>query len=316
MSGLRLRPTLRTPALVVGLALVVAWVSLEMRIGTRADTIHNMSNILHGRPLAFGEAHSTVHPFYNRILFPSLLLAASHGIGLLSEGQWYILLRLLSCIFGLGAFAWVCRHALRASTTRVQFATAMMALSTIAAFAYPWEDPTDVIDLGAQALAVAAALSGRFALCLAIALVFAANRESAAYAGVIWFVLAPGPRSLPRRAVETIVICVASYALALELRSLISDFHARNWWALPHNIEALIAAVRSLAIVGWLGVLAGVTLFFAACVDLGTPLARKLVALAGLFAVAGLIFGWVEDVRVFLPCFVMLCLAVAVGKEA
>jgi hypothetical protein len=306
---------LRLGTFVVGLALVVAWASLSLRIGTRADTIQNMANILHGQPLVFGESRSTIHPFYNRILFPGLLLGLSHGIGVLSQGQWYILLRLASCAFGLGAFAWVCRSSLRASLARTQFATALMALATITAFAYPWEDPTDVIDLAAQALAVAAALSGRFGLCLAIALLFAANRESAAYAGITWFILAPTSRSLARRGLETVVISVASYALAIGLRAMISDTGAQNWWALPHNIEALLAALRSLAVVGWLGVLAGGILFLSACVDLGSVLARRFVALAVLFAIPGLVFGWLEDVRVFLPCFVMLCFAIAVGKE-
>jgi hypothetical protein len=73
--------------------------------------------------------------------------------------------------------------------------------------------------------------------------------------------------------------------------------------------------VRSLAIVGWLGVLAGAMLFLAACVDFRTPLARKFVFLAVVFAVPGLVFGWFEDVRVFLPCYVMLAFAVAAGKE-
>jgi hypothetical protein len=254
-----------------------------------------------------------VHPFYNRILFPALLLGTWHGIGLFSEGQWYILLRLLSCIFGLGAFAWVSRQALQASLARSQFATALMALATITGFVFPWEDPTDVIDLGAQALAVAAALGGRFGLCLAIALLFAINRESAAYAGIAWFVLAPRP--LPRRGLETVVICVASYALALGVRTLISDTGARNWWALPHNVETLWLSIRTFGIIGWLGVLVGATLFLSACIDLDTVLATRLVGLALLFAVPALVFGWFEDVRVFLPCFVMLCLAVAAGKE-
>jgi hypothetical protein len=309
------RPALRLAGLVLGLSLVVAWASLALRIGTRADTIQNMSNILHGLPLVFGEAHSTVHPFYNRILFPALLLGARQGIGLFSEGQWYILLRIASCLFGLGVFAWVCRQSLQASLARTQFATALMALATITAFVFPWEDPTDVIDLGAQALAVAAALGGRFGLCLAIALLFALNRESAAYAGITWFVLAPS-RPLPRRGLETIVICVASYALALGVRAMISDTGAQNWWALPHNIETLWLSIRSFGIVGWLGVLVGVTLFLSACVDFSTPLATRFVALALLFAVPGLLFGWFEDVRVFLPCFVMACFAVAAGKEA
>jgi hypothetical protein len=315
MSTTLCRPVLRTVALVIGLGLLVAWASLELRIHTRLDTIHNMSNILHGRPMEFGGDTSTIHPFYNRIMFPSLLLALTHAVGVLSEGQWYILLRLASCIFGLGAFAFVCQRALRPSPVRLQFAVVLMAMSTIGAFAFPWEDPTDVIDLGAQALAVAAALDGRFALCLLIAVIFATNRESAAYAGITWFVLAP-PRALPRHGAETVVICAASYGLAMALRLMISKTGATNWFSLPHNIESLIGAVRSLAIVGWFGILVGMTLFLTACVDLGTDLARRFVLLALLFAVPGLLFGWVEDVRVFLPCAVMMCFAAAAGKEA
>lgn len=315
MSTLLCRPVLRTVALVIGLGLLVAWASLELRIHTRLDTIHNMSNILHGRPMQFGADTSAIHPFYNRVMFPSLLWMFTHGVGVLKEGQWYILLRLVCCIFGLGAFAFACLRALRPPQGRLQLAVALMALSTIGAFAFPWEDPTDVIDLGAQALAMAAAIDGRFALCLLVAVVFAANRESAAYAGITWFVLAP-PRPLLKRGTEGFVICAASYAVAIALRLAISKTGASNWIALPHNIESLIQAVRSFAIVGWFGIEIGVVLFLSACVDLSTERARRFVLLALLFAVPGLLFGWVEDVRVFLPCAVMMCFAVAAHKEA
>ena len=315
MSTLLSRPVLRTVALVLGLGLLIAWASLSLRIHTRLDTIHNMSNILHGRPMQFGTDSSTIHPFYNRIMFPSLLLAISHGVGVLKEGQWYILLRLACCIFGLGAFALACQRGLRPSTGRLQLALALMALSAIGGFAYPWEDPSDMLDLAAQSFAVLAALEGRFVLCLLIAAVFAANRESAAYAGITWFVLAPA-RPWPRRGAETFVICAASYAVAIALRLMISKTGATNWSTLPHNIEALIEGLRTFAIVGWLGVYIGLGLLLGACVDLGTEHARRFVLLALLFAVPGLLFGWVEDVRVFLPCLQMMCFAVAAGKEA
>ena len=315
MSTMLSRPVLRTLALVIGLGLLIAWASLELRIHTRLDTIHNMSHILHGQPMQFGADTSTIHPFYNRIMFPSLLLAITHGVGVLKEGQWYILLRLACCIFALGAFAVACQSRLRPPTARLQLAVALLALSAIGGFAFPWEDPTDMLDVTAQSLAVLAALDGRFALCLLIAVLFAANRESAAYAGITWFVVAP-PRPLLKRGSETLVICAASYGLAIALRLMISKTGASNWIALPHNIESLIQAVRSFAIVGWFGILIGLVLFFSACVDLGSELARRFVLLALLFAVPGLLFGWVEDVRVFLPCAVMMCFAVAAHKEA
>src|SRR6476660_6337129 len=88
------RPFLRGMGFVIGLGLVVAWVSLSLRLHTRPDTIHNMSHILRGEPLVFGGDSSAVHPFYNRILFPSLLWALSRELVLFSESQWYILLRI------------------------------------------------------------------------------------------------------------------------------------------------------------------------------------------------------------------------------
>lgn len=315
MSTSLSRPVLRTVTLVIGLGLVVAWASLELRIHTRLDTIHNMSNILHGRPMEFGADTSTIHPFYNRIMFPSLLWAFTHSVVVLKEGQWYILLRLACCVLGLGSFAFACQRRLRPSPERLQLALALLALSAIGAFAYPWEDPSDLLDVAAQSLAVLVALEDRFALCLLIAVVFAANRESAAYAGITWFVLAP-PRALLKRGTEGFAICAASYAVAIALRLAISRTGATNWSTLPHNIEALIHAMRTFAIVGWLGVYVGLGLLLGACVDLRSELPRRFVLLALLFAVPGLLFGWIDDVRVFLPCALMMCFAVAAHKEA
>jgi hypothetical protein len=309
-----LRPSLRTAGFVVGLGLVVAWASLSLRIGTRGDTIHNMSNILYGRPMVFGDDSSAIHPFYNRILFPSLLMAFSRGVGLLSEGQWYILLRIASCIFALAAFALACRRGLQAAPGRLELATALMALSMIASFTFPWEDPTDVIDAGAQALAVLAALGGRFGLCLAIALVFAMNRESAAYAAITWFILA-SVRPWGRRVTESVAIGTASYALAVVVRLLISQTGTLNWLPLAHNIEALLDALRPFTFVNWLGVLLAVTVLLTCCIDFGRPLARRFATLAALFTGPAVLFGYVNDLRVFLPCAVMLCFAVASGKE-
>jgi len=47
----------------------------------------------------------------------------------------------------------------------------------------------------------------------------------------------------------------------MALRLMISKTGATNWSTLPHNIESLIEAVRTFAIVGWLGVFIGLGLF-------------------------------------------------------
>lgn len=305
------RPVLRGLGFVLGLGLTVAWVSLALRLHTRPDTIHNMSHILHGQPLEFGGDTSSVNPFYNRILFPTLLTTLSHGLRVLSESQWYILLRIATVILGLGAFALACVRALQVTPREFRFATALMAVSMIATFGYPWEDPTDVLDVCAQSLSVLAALEGRFVLCLALAAFFACNRESAAYAGIVWFVLAPGHRPWLRRGAETAAIAVASYAVALAIRLGVSSTGHANWVPLPHNLEAFELAVSHFTLVNWLGGLIAVTLFLSCSLDIKDGLARRFVCLAGIFALPAVLFGYVDDLRVFLPCAVMMCFAVA-----
>jgi len=311
---LRSRPVLRGLGFVLGLGLIVAWASLSLRLHTRPDTIHNMSHILHGQPLEFGDDTSAVHPFYNRVLFPALLTALSHGLHVLSESQWYILLRIATVILGLGAFALTCVRTLQVTPRDFRFATALMAVSMIATFGYPWEDPTDVLDVCAQALSVLAALEGRFVLCLALAAFFACNRESAAYAGIVWFVLAPGPRSWPRRGAEAVAISIASYAVAMAIRLSVSSTGSMNWIPLPHNFQAFELAVGHFTLVNWLAGLFAVTLFLSCSLDIKESLVRRFVLLAAIFALPAVLFGYVDDLRVFLPCAVMLCFAVAASR--
>jgi hypothetical protein len=279
-----------------------------------------MSHILHGEPLVFGSDTSAVHPFYNRILFPSLLSALSHGLHMLSESQWYILLRIATVTMALAAFAYTCLRALQVTPRDLRFVTALMAVALIASFGYPWEDPTDVLDVCAQSLSVLAALEGRFVLCLAFAAFFACNRESAAYAGIVWFFLAPGPRSWSRRGAETVAISFASYAVAMAIRLHVSTTGSANWLPLPHNLEAFGLAVGHFTFVNWLAGLLAVTLFLACSLDMTEGLVRRFVALAAIFALPAILFGYVDDLRVFLPCAVMLCFAVgasrAIDKQA
>jgi hypothetical protein len=197
----------------------------------------------------------------------------------------------------------------------LRLVTALMGISMIASFDYPWEDPTDVIDVCAQSLSVLAALEGRFLLCLAVAAFFACNRESAAYAGITWFFLAPGPRSWPRRGFEAVAISVASYAAAMAIRLHISSTGAANWLPLPHNLEAFGLAVGHFTLVNWLGGLLAVTLLLSSSLDMTEDPVRRFAALAAIFALPAILFGYVDDLRVFLPCAVMLCFAVAASRR-
>src|SRR4051812_34111276 len=92
-------------ALVPGL--VVAWASLSLRFGTRADTLHNRGAVVQGGPFRSGDEVLANLPFYNRVLFPLLHRGLSRALPVLSERQWYLVLRILSFQAAFAAFALV-----------------------------------------------------------------------------------------------------------------------------------------------------------------------------------------------------------------
>lgn len=310
------RDFLRCLACVVGLALIVAWASLQLRIHTRGDVVHNLTAILYGQPLLYGDGIDPTLPFYNRILFPGLHAALAHLLPVLSGGQWYIVLRIASFEAAFAIFALVCYRSLKVPFQDFARAAALLAVATIATFGFGWEDPSDAIDMATLSLGVLCALEKRFVLCLALGVFFASNRESAAYVGIVWYFLSPQPpgRGPWRVAVEGFVICAASYATTLGLRFAISETGRSNWIGLSHNLDALIQEIREFTPINTLPILLALVVTLSANLTLRNRLARRFVLLAAVFVIPGLLFGHLRELRVFLPCLVMLCFAVAAGK--
>ena len=79
------------------LGTLVAWASLTLRFGTRADTLHNLSATLGGQDFHFkGFFVGPVTPFYNRIMFPLIHQGLFHLFPTISEERWYLMLRIVS----------------------------------------------------------------------------------------------------------------------------------------------------------------------------------------------------------------------------
>lgn len=309
------RDFVRYLACVVGLALIVSWVSLGLRIHTRGDTLHNLGAILHGQPLLYGEGADATLPFYNRILFPGLHAASSALFPVLTPGQWYILLRVISFEAAFVLFALACYRSLKIDVKDFFVAAALLALSTLVTFGFGWEDPSDALDMAALCLGVLCAIEGRLVLCCVAAVFFAANRESAAYLGILWYFLSPqrSGRTAWRTAVEGFVISAASYATVLALRFTVSETGRSNRFELPNIVHALTEEFEHFSPISALPLLMAVLVTITATVALPGPLARRFALLAAVFTVPALMFGWVRELRVFLPCFVMLCFAVGAG---
>jgi hypothetical protein len=298
----------------LAIGLIVCWVSLTLRLGTRQDALYNLTAVLHAAPIKSGEALRSDLPFYNRLLFPLLHRAFSRTFPALSDGQWYILLRICCYQAGFLAFALVCHFCLRAPRSAIGLATAILALATIAGFNHPWEEPSDALDLMAIAWGVGAILRQRFVLCLALSIVFAANRDSVAFLGVAWFVLLATRQNAVRRALEGFVIFAASYATALALRWMLAPQAISNFNTQSVNVRSLLEALVSFDPLSWLAVLCASFVLFPPFLDFARPRVQRFVALGMLLLLPTISFGLINEIRIFLPVFIVLAFAIAESR--
>ncbi len=295
----------------LGLGLIVAAASLNLRFATRADTLYNLSAVLHGEPFKTGTDFRPDLPFYNRLLFPLVHHGLSRLLPFASESQWYVLLRIVAFQAALFAFGLACSFGLGAQRAAAGFAMALLAVATVVSFNFPWEEPSDALDLMVCALGTWAALRRRFFTCLALSIVFAANRESATFLGVIWFVLEVSRERWRRPAIEGGVICVLSYGTSYALKIALGPTNRPNWAVAWFNLKRLVEALTAFNPLGWLPMLVATLLLLVVCADPRLPLVRRFLALAVLLALPNLVYGLVNELRIFLPTFMMLCFAAA-----
>ncbi len=299
----------------LAIGLIVCWVSLTLRLGTRQDALYNLTAVLQQAPIKSGEAFRADLPFYNRLLFPAIHHAFSRTFPGLSAEQWYVFLRICCYQAGFLAFALVCHFCLQVPRSAIGLATGMLALATIAGFNHPWEEPSDALDLMAIALGVGAILRQRFVLCLVLSVVFAANRDSIAFLGVAWFVLLATRQNGVRRAVEGGIICAASYATAFGIRLMLSPQAASNFNTQAVNVRSLLEALASFDPLSWLPVLCASFLLFLPFLDLARPRVQRFAVLGIVLVLPTISFGLVNEIRIFLPAFIMLAFAIAGSRE-
>ena len=295
----------------LALGLIVAAVSLNLRASTRLDTLHNLSAVLHGEPFKTGDTFHTDLPFYNRLLFPLIHHVLSRWLPIASENQWYVLLRITAFQVAFFAFGLSCALGLGAGRNATGFAMTLLAVATVVSFNFPWEEPSDALDLMMCALGTWAALRQRFLACLALSIVFAANRESATFLGVIWFTLAMSRERWLRPAIEGGAICVLSYGTSYGLKMALGPASRPNWVVPWTNLERLKEAMLTFNPLGWLSMLAATLLLLVVCADPRLTQARRFLMLAVLLALASLVYGLANELRIFLPTFTMLSFAAA-----
>lgn len=166
-------------ACVLAFALLSAQLSWRLRSDTMASTFQAELNILSGQ--------STLPEFQNRVLSPSLLLLArSVAPASMSDATLWHGLRTGQAA---AAFLLIYLSAWRLSRSRLRAALAMVMMT----YAYVWtpmtltaEHTSDFFDMMFVALAVWLVVEDRPVLLSVVAALGATNRESSAFAGVIW----------------------------------------------------------------------------------------------------------------------------------
>jgi hypothetical protein len=186
---------------------------------------------------------------------------------------------------------------------------------------HPWEYTSDFFDILFIALAVGLALAERSVALLAVVIVGSINRESAAFAGIIWIALAtvrygPWPEQW-RRFVPGLIYMVVAMLIVLALRHWLS--HGQ---VLGSRLGGLIALQEWQWILypdGAFPLLVGLILTFAALLRaLPRPwtLDQKGLGLAALgCAVLSFAIGIAGELRIFLPCVVILSFLAVAGAN-
>src|SRR5262245_41456207 len=245
-------------ALLVSFALSVTlfWVSHTVTLNHLAENIQSQYATIRGLPFLKDGNPNFVYPWYNRILFPAVFVFAANSLSGWTEIQVFLLLRFLSfLICFLAIFMAISR---RSDATTSTNACALLALSMIPTFSHPWVYTSDIFDLTLCFYMFLFVAEGKFWLAFAVASSTAINRETGAFAAVLYICIAIGQERWPVLAWKSLLLGLVPYVGAILVREWIvggllaagstGQVHLGFW----HNIQMLLAAIREPSPVHWL----------------------------------------------------------------
>jgi hypothetical protein len=303
----------RILALALALAVIVSTVShfIADRYANRAVTVSQQLAILERQPFVdINGQVGDVPEFRNRILVPALVKLVI-AAGRQQPVTAYFAVRVL-CAFTMFAFVgWYAATA--ASPRAVLPLLSVLALILVASFNHPLEFPSDYLDVLFTTTFVYAARSRRVVVAIAAVVIGVTARESAAFAGVIWWFCASGPRA--RRALVGAALVVVAMAATTALRY---EFHVAGG-----SVFNSIAVQGSLQSVGrslftnpapqlWsLGLIAIAVLLWH-WLDLArswAPIDRAALRAAAVVLAITLVFGVIHELRIYMPVVTCVLLA-------
>jgi hypothetical protein len=286
--------------------------NIHARVVHRDETVAQQTALLHRQPLIFQGVPGDLPEFRNRLLFPVLMATVTSLSGVNSR-QAFLFVRWVTA-FACFVLFWAFTVRLVGGGTReALMGQAMLTMILVLSFNHPWEHPTDFPDVAVMIAAVWAAMRRNLALAALIAILGAANRESAAFTGVIWIAVAWSEDAARLRALfEGAVLSASALGMTTLLRYLfrvpggrlvnsvgenplwpsIREALAHPFMSWPMLLAAMLIPPLLLAFTNWQGSRAG----------------RHVVMAGVLLAAVSLVIGDPGELRVSLsPATIVLC---------
>ncbi len=320
----------KSPSLAVGiaasfcLAIFTCFISnnLHPRFEHREETIQQQLRILEGKDYIIEGRPIYIHEFQNRVI-PGLVLKAATRVGVLRIGQWYLVLRFTS-----GFLAFFLLYLLLTKTAKVQEKTAVVAVALLAyakvyGYNHGWEHPTDFPDIIFMTGFLWATLRHRPLAITGLTLMACFNRESSAFAGVIWFFfygLSDKGKLKPRE---------ATFGIGLTLMALVTVYGIRFYFGGPRSlapetkgifgIYEMVSSSLKNPLSGWITLLFCMALPYFVWIKSNwatMPSDWKRLTIGGVVVAAILgSVSLIQELRTFLPALTILTLVAAKAES-
>jgi hypothetical protein len=323
-STSELRALLLLLCLALGAFVVAASALTFGRQSHRSDVIETQLRILEGGPAVFGRDEVYLPTNQNRIMVP-LALAAVIGMGTPMDTA-YVAVRFATAVIMFLGVAWILYRTTLTDERLAGVTLVTLACALVPSFNYGWEQPSDFPDVLFMIALAAAGVGGRRAVMIALTSIAAANRESAAFSGVIW-------ACLHGRANRHVAWREIVFAGGLSATALVSVLTLRSVFGGPAAIgsttqtlagflpalDAFAGALRHPSPTSWLALLA--VMFAPTTLWLHVNRGQLDAAHKGLIVAAVAVFvitvyfGLVSELRRHLPALALLLYAAAASER-
>jgi len=288
------------------------------------ETVEQQLLILKGKPYQLNGELRYITAFQNRILFPSVLLILTN-IKILSVREWYLILRLFTACLSFFVFFNLLIYVAKSNCKLAAVGIGLFAYELILTFNQGWEHPTDFLDAMFISLFLWMASQRRRLLLFLFAILASTNRESSAFAGVIWFFLYGITKGLKLRLKETlyaVLLSISSYAFIIIIRYTLGGENVESqqmiigWTGLIRNIKRFLERPTPSS---WpiLFLAMFLPLFLWIYSNRNFLLSTHIRLLISSFAICciSLVFGSISELRILIPSIVIMVF-VAVAAEA